>query len=101
MDGRTARRCVTARARAILTGAHVWQGMASEQHPAQAHHLASDTANTAATTAGDTNSAMVLGREAQLAQAAVHERLGACPRFLAWPVRLLPRFTLFPDDRAS
>ena len=30
MDGRTACRCVTARACAVSTGTHVWEGMVSE-----------------------------------------------------------------------
>ena len=77
MDGRTACRCVTARARAVSTGARVWEGMAPQQHPAQVRHLATATAATAAMAADDTMSALVLGRNAQLAEGADYERLGS------------------------
>ena len=98
MDGRTACRCVTGRARAVSTGARVWEGMASQQHPAQVHHLATATAATAAMAADDTMSALVLRRNAHLAEGAVHERLGARPRFFAWLVRVVARLTIAADD---
>ena len=101
MDGRTAGRCVPTRARAVSTGAHVWEGMVSEHHPAQVQHLAVDLAIIPGRALHDTNSALDLAREAHLAKAVVHQRLGACPRFLAWLVRLLPRFTSLPDDLVS
>jgi hypothetical protein len=76
MDGSTACWCVTARARAVSAGAHVWEGMVSEHHPAQVQHLAVDLATTPARALHDTNSVLDSGREAYLAEAAVHERLG-------------------------
>ena len=82
MDGRTACRCVTGRARVLSTGARVWEGMASRHHPAQVHHLAAATAATVATAANDTKSALVLGKNAHLAEGAGHERLGVRPIFL-------------------
>ena len=72
--------------------------MASQQHPALVHHLSTATAATAATAANDTNSALVLGRNAHLAEGAVHERLGVRPIFLAWLVRLLTRSTSLADE---
>ena len=97
MDGRAACQCVTARARAVSNGARVWEGMASQQHPAQVRHLATATAATAATAANDTKSVLVLGRNAHLAEGADHERLGVRPRFLAWLMRLLARLTIVAD----
>ena len=47
MDGRTACRCVTARARAVSTGTHVWEGMVSEHHSTQVQHLTTATASAA------------------------------------------------------
>ena len=53
--------------------------------------------------ADDTMSALVLGRNAHLAEGigAVHERLGVRPRFFAWLVRMLARLTIVADDICS
>ena len=100
VDGRAACPCVSVCARAVSTGAHVREGVASQQLPARVHHLASNTASTVAITVHDTMSALVLGRNAQLAKGADYERLGARPGFLVWLVRLLARLTIAADDLA-